>query len=329
MATYEMLWDCASCGTKKLLGKTHRHCPSCGNVQDPDARYFPRDEDRVLVEDHVFHGVDWQCERCDTPNSAAASHCVNCGDRRDGVEEDVRLQADPDEAPASPPPPRSAGTGRTAVVVVLVLALVLCAGLLVGSLFWTAPTTVTVQGHSWERSVRVEKLAPRSDGAWCDRTPSDAYSVSRSRKQRSTKKIPDGETCRTVNKDNGDGTFSTRQKCTTKYRSEPVYDDLCSFTVDRWGHERTEVAEGRGRSPAPAWPRVQVDDCRRLGCTRIAGRRASYWVHMVDGDGDAQSCDVSEATWGAMHEGSRWAARKRVVWDNLVCDGLQPEGGER
>ena len=27
---YEMLWDCAFCGTQKLLGLQHRHCPSCG-----------------------------------------------------------------------------------------------------------------------------------------------------------------------------------------------------------------------------------------------------------------------------------------------------------
>jgi hypothetical protein len=28
--TYEMFWDCGFCGTTRLLGKTHRHCPGCG-----------------------------------------------------------------------------------------------------------------------------------------------------------------------------------------------------------------------------------------------------------------------------------------------------------
>jgi len=32
--TYEMLWDCRYCGTKKLLGKTHRHCLECGGAKD-------------------------------------------------------------------------------------------------------------------------------------------------------------------------------------------------------------------------------------------------------------------------------------------------------
>jgi len=53
-----MLWDCEFCGTKKLLGKTHRFCPNCGAQQDPKARYFPSDEEKVAVKDHVYVGVD-------------------------------------------------------------------------------------------------------------------------------------------------------------------------------------------------------------------------------------------------------------------------------
>src|SRR5688572_28230933 len=38
---FQMLWDCRFCGTSKLLGLDHRHCPNCGAAQDPEWRYFP------------------------------------------------------------------------------------------------------------------------------------------------------------------------------------------------------------------------------------------------------------------------------------------------
>ena len=48
--TYEMLWNCQFCGTKKLLAKTHKHCPNCGGAQDPRWRFFPSDAEKVAVE---------------------------------------------------------------------------------------------------------------------------------------------------------------------------------------------------------------------------------------------------------------------------------------
>ena len=44
--SYEMFWDCEYCGSSKLLGITHRHCPNCGAPQDPEKRYFPPDEEK-------------------------------------------------------------------------------------------------------------------------------------------------------------------------------------------------------------------------------------------------------------------------------------------
>src|SRR5262245_36399297 len=108
---YEMLWDCAFCGTRKLLGKTHRHCPACGAPQDPARRYFPSDDEKVAVKDHVFVGVDRVCPACGAPGSRAAAHCGGCGAALDGGK-DVALKTDGPAAPAaaaaapSPPPPR-------------------------------------------------------------------------------------------------------------------------------------------------------------------------------------------------------------------------------
>ena len=55
---FEMLWDCPNCGTDKLLGLTHRHCPNCGAAQDPSKRYFPADDQKVAVENHPYQGAE-------------------------------------------------------------------------------------------------------------------------------------------------------------------------------------------------------------------------------------------------------------------------------
>ena len=76
---YEMFWDCRNCSTKKLLGKTHRHCPVCGVPQKAADRYFPKDHEKVAVHDHLYFGSDTVCSRCETQNCAAAQHCFHCG----------------------------------------------------------------------------------------------------------------------------------------------------------------------------------------------------------------------------------------------------------
>src|SRR4051812_19922262 len=78
-AIYEMCWDCKFCGQKKLLGLTHRFCAGCGAPQDPAARYFPSDDEKVAVKDNPFVGVDVACPACKQPMSRAAKCCTNCG----------------------------------------------------------------------------------------------------------------------------------------------------------------------------------------------------------------------------------------------------------
>src|SRR5437762_10126400 len=77
---YQMLWDCRFCGTTKLLGVEHRHCPNCGAAQDPAWRYFPSNEDLKVVKDpkYQYAGVDKICPFCGQPNSAAANFCKDC-----------------------------------------------------------------------------------------------------------------------------------------------------------------------------------------------------------------------------------------------------------
>ncbi len=76
---YQMLWDCPACETPKLLGIDHRHCPNCGNPQDPKRRYFPPEGEEIAVNDHAYHGADLKCPACETPCSAVANNCGACG----------------------------------------------------------------------------------------------------------------------------------------------------------------------------------------------------------------------------------------------------------
>lgn len=328
MPTYEMLWDCSSCGTTKLLGKSHRRCPHCGAPQDPTTRYFPPAGQEVPVEGHVYVGVDWRCAACETPNSRAADFCVNCGNPRDGNAEVKRVD---DVAPAAVAPaaraasvgaPASSGRKRGLVLAAGALGVVTLVALLV-AMFWTRDTAVTIAGHRWTRAIDVEEMAARADSAWCSSMPGDAYSVRRSREVRSHKDVPDGQECHTVRSDNGDGTFSTSQECSTRYRSEPVYDDKCYYTVNRWGHARTASAEGVGTSPAPSWPVVRLTrtgSC--LGCEREGARREVLTL-TVDGPKRDWECEVDAARWQRLVDGAPAQVKVRVVTGGAVCSSLR------
>jgi hypothetical protein len=76
---YEMLWNCSHCSTQKLLGLTHRHCPNCGAKQDPSARYFPADHEKVAVQNHQYVGADLVCRYCSAACSRKAHNCAQCG----------------------------------------------------------------------------------------------------------------------------------------------------------------------------------------------------------------------------------------------------------
>lgn len=346
MATYEMFWDCDHCGTTKLLGKSHRHCPACGAAQDPERRYFPPEDEKVAVEDHRYVGADKRCVACDAPNTLLAEHCVNCGAPMDaakqvaaGAEVDAGAQAGALRPKRAEPEPEdlggfeASGAAKMAAggglfgmgcVGLVGLAVLAIATLFCLNLFWTEPTSVTVTGHSWERSIVVEALQNVDESDWCDKAPAGARERSRTQKERSKRTVPDGETCKTVNVDNGDGTFRAEERCTPKTRSEPVMGDWCTFEVQRWKSSRTERASGSGRQPAPSWPVAKVDGCQTLGCTREGKRTERYTVDFREEDGTPQQCDVPAARWSAMEAGTRWRAEKQLLSGSLSCSSFEP-----
>jgi len=315
--TYQMLWDCPYCGTAKLLGLTHRHCPACGSAQDEEKRYFPSDEDKVAVADHVFSGADKDCPACSSPMSAAAGHCGNCGAAMDGAAA-VALKGDAPPSPPKPEPKSKRGPMMLGCAALIMLAVLL----LLVSLLWKKDVSVEATSRTWERSVVVEVKKAVSESAWCDDVPRDALSVVRSRKQRDTKKVPDGETCTTKRRDNGDGTFSEYQDCKAKFREEPVYAEWCTYGVHRWKPARTLNSAGTA-AEAPTWPDVTLarsGDC--LGCEREGERDDAYRVRFLDGDGDTHECDLTEPAWASIEVGSRWTSTASVIGGSLNCKGL-------
>lgn len=313
LGTFQMLWDCPFCGTAGLLGLTHRHCPSCGAPQDETKRYFPDESQAVAVDDHRFVGADRECPSCGTPMAASAAHCGSCGSPMD----EAAVVARVGEAKPPPPKPKRSLKGPLIGVAMVIFVLVFA---------FTRKKEVELEvvDHRWERSVAVERFGPRSETAWCDQMPSDARSVSRSREVRDHKQVPDGETCSTVNVDQGDGTFKRVEQCQPKYRQEPIYDDRCSFTVDRWAVERTDRLNG-GWSDPPTWPEPSIRAGSCVGCERL-GARSEAWTVVLQGPEDRHDCDVDAARWKAMVPGSPWTGQVRRLTGGLLCDGLRFAG---
>lgn len=332
---YQMLWDCRYCGTKKLLGLTHRYCPSCGAGQDDDARYFPGDHEKVAVEDHVYVGADKICPACDHPSAATVEFCPQCSAPLSAAaeakrqEDQIRAAGEYEfksrsELARAAARPRKIPT-RLKVVLGLLAALVV---FLLIFFFWTKDVAVVLEGHSWSRSIAIQDYQPRSKSAWCSSMPGDAYSVSRSREIRSYRQVPDGQECSTVNVDRGDGTYTTRQECRTKYRREPVYDDKCYFTVDRWEFGRAVPAGGLDKRPF--WPEYSLRcSAQRYGCEREGGRSQTYEVLLRSSDEEQNQyrCSMPQNRWQATTLRSRWKLTVRQIGGGADCDSLTPLEG--
>lgn len=341
---YEMLWDCQFCGTKKLLGKTHRFCPNCGATQNADARYYPSDEEKVAVEDHVLVGTDRICSNCASLLAATVEFCGNCGsstataktatlreqqERHEGERfegevgrnvQQIKHEAQVAQAQAQSKPKRG---NRFGVVFGGVIVLVFGA---IWAFTRTTDTSVMVNGHRWERVIQVESYQSLSEENWRDVVPASAYSMSCSQRQRGTERIQDGESCNTVRRDNGDGTFSESESCQPTYREEPIYDDFCRYRVDRWAVAREVATQGDSLNDTPQWGNVNLNCANqtRLGCEREGNRTESYTVQLSDDNGD-YACERTQAEWASMPLESRWSLEITSIGSSPLCDTLQPQ----
>jgi hypothetical protein len=320
---YEMLWDCAQCNTKGLLGTSQRHCPVCGAAQDPKKRYFPKEGEEVEAKNHRFAGVDWHCGYCNTPNSAAADFCTNCGAGKDGTKPvELIVEKLPEPVPKSTKMPSwlvwSLGLFGLFVVVML-------------SLFFSKhEVTATVAARNWQREIQIERLMPVSESAWCDSVPSGAYGMSRSQEVRSTNKIPNGQDCHEVRQDKGDGSFVKHTECTTRYREEPVYSDRCHYQIKRWQPSRKLKADNlsatnSGNNLAPTWPSASLNPSA-LGGERIGAKSENYELTFKRDKNDTSdnkkwTCNVSEAVWNKYQNGNKVTIKVRAT-GGMDCSTL-------
>ena len=319
LGTYQMLWDCPYCGTDKLLGLDHRHCPTCGAAQDEGTRYFPEEADRVAVEDHRYHGADLDCPSCSSPNAAIAKHCVNCGMALAEAAAVEKVDAAP-KAETPPPKKKKGGMGCGTLFVV---GLVLMGGYLLINTCTSKDAVVTVTARSWERTIQVEQLRAVDEGGWCDALPAGVKDPTRTQKVRSTDKVPDGETCVQKQRDNGDGTFTAYEDCTPKFRSVDVMGDWCTWPGTAWRLSRN--AQASGTTEPPAWPDTGISkegEC--LGCERESGRAERYEV-TLEGAEASGTCDFAEGRWANFTVGSKWTTEASGLSGNVRCGTLRPK----
>lgn len=323
MAThYEMFWDCASCGTKKLLGVTHRHCPNCGSAQDENARYFPAPQQEIALQNHTYYGVDWDCAYCSTPNSNNAAYCVNCGAGRDGTKPVVMVhersikkagQNNSQEIQGDYSSVRETQKSKKYLTLAICsLALLLFAALIVGLTVKTDEEAI-VYHKEWSRSIAVEQYSAQRGEDWCSSKPSDAYSVTSSREVRDYKQVADGQSCSTSNVDKGDGSYSKQTTCTTKYKSVPVYDNKCYYTINRWEHARSLVSNG-DHSVEPHWSsvgRLTTSALNVLGNERLGSKSERYTVQFKNKkkESDSWTCSFNQNTWNQYTLGSHFKVK--------------------
>jgi hypothetical protein len=206
----------------------------------------------------------------------------------------------------------------------LVALVALCIVVAVFAITYRKETTGKVEALTWQRSVDVESFQPRSGSGWQDQVPGDAYGRSCSQRQRGERQVPAGshEECRDV--DQGDGSF--RRECHTvqDYRSEPVYDQWCTYTVDRWDYARSVKAGGDGKQPLPEWPTVTLAaGTGRYGEEREAARHEAYTVTVRDKDGKKRVCDFdSQTTWTQYDVGTPVTLKLRLG-GSPDCDTLK------
>jgi hypothetical protein len=310
---FEMLWDCDHCAAQGLLGKTQRYCANCGAPQNPDKRYFPKEGDQRRVDGHNYEGSDLHCPACNSPQSSRAKNCTHCGSVLDGAAE-VRGVAAPVEADRTAKPVR-----RRRRIWPLVLGVLVLVG---GGIWWrclrTQEAQIVVAGHSWKRAIAIEQFDERSEEAWRNEVPAAASLPVCQERERSKRQVEDGEDCKTERRDKKDGTFEQVKKCKPKYRSEPVMDSWCRFSVRRWKPMTDAEVSGRGLSPA--WPQdaPPADAHAILGAKRQGKRTETLTLEFRDHG----TCDVSDAVWRKYTDGQNVKVKVRSSSGDVVCSSL-------
>lgn len=314
---FEMLWDCDHCGTTGLLAKSQRYCANCGAPQNADKRYFPKEGEAKRVDGPRYEGADRNCPACSAPQSANAHNCTNCGSPLDGAAEVRGVMSGGNAAvnAAMGQPKKSRKW-----IWLVVLGVLLVGGFGIWYRFIRKQSaTKTVTAHRWQREIPIEEYNEFSETNWRDKMPRDARMAVCNLKQRSTKKVEDGEECHDERKDKKDGTFEVVKKCSTKYREEPVQDEWCTYRVQRWKELTAATLKTTGTGMEPTTPTGAPPENAQptLGAQRSRPMREKLIL-----DFGNQSCDVSAAAWKKYADGAKVKVLVRASSGDIVCDSF-------
>jgi ribosomal protein L32 len=326
---YQMWWDCPHCGKTGLLGLSHRHCPACGAAQDATRRYFPPEGQEVEAKDHLYVGADWQCSYCNSANAIGAKFCINCSAGQDGSKPVALITGSAPAPHSNALSSPAAPSKRSPVWLWMGAALLITVASSITGFMYTRDNVVSLAAKSWERRIDIERLTEVRDRDWCDSMPADAYGILPSREVRSHKQVADGQTCSTTRVDNGDGSFRREESCTSKYRSEPVYDMKCSYKVLRW-HVSRSVLANQLSHPQPAWPLIGLasqaqsgtPNPKQIGSERQGSKHETYTV-TLQGKAlqDSWSCNIKPAYWDSLKQGESLTLPVRLI-GGAACERL-------
>ncbi len=348
---YQMLWDCRFCGTTKLLGVDHRHCPNCGAAQDPEWRYFPSDADLKVVNDpkYQYAGVDKICPFCQQPNSAASKFCKECGgdltnakaatvkDVMDanevtGKADDVvlrKFQAEQMAIHASSA--RKGIFANRALVIGLIAVLVICIGGVVALLALSKSTydsSLAVNQVGWERVITVQRLETRTGSDWRGSVPAGAYNMSCTTRDKCHNES-EQYVCGSTNQDRGDGSFVKKDKYCTRNKQVCVPDSWCGYAVDVWNFARDVKAAG-GLGEPLMWPDFTPLRTSGIGAEREAGRKETLTVVFQDlsNKGKTYTYNPPNADqWQIFKPGQRYSVEinrlEQVQWKTLKLISAQ------
>jgi hypothetical protein len=227
----------------------------------------------------------------------------------------------PPNAPVAAAPKKPGGKWLASVLGVAVL--VVAIGLVFG--WFKRDADLRVTGHSWKREIAIERFDLTEESDWCDKMPSGATDVRRSRKVRSEREVADGQECRTRRKDRGDGTYTEQQECAPRTKKEPVYDDQCRYKIAKWSRVRSEERSGHSLEQQPSWPDVRLTrsgEC--MGCEREGAREEQYTVEFASaGDDKPLTCQVDQNRWASLSVGSTWRGKVGLVGSSVDCSELE------
>lgn len=350
MAIREGAWDCPACGRKGNRGPD-KFCGGCGSPRGPEVQfYLPEDAPEVTEAEALKRaaaGPDWICPYCQGDNPATNAYCSGCGAPRDGAKtRQVTEQRDGvAPAPLAAAPPKKGGSkigkglGLGCLGLIALVALVVFLGR-------PKPTTLTVTGFHWLRTVAVEQLRPVTEQAWEGEVPSGARVLGSSREVHHVDHLQIGTRTRTRTVSERVQTGTQRVKTGTRnlgngyfedvyedrpvyenrsreetyqepvYRDQPVYRQRIRYEIEKWMPDRDAKAEGQDH--AAVWPDP------RLGAKEREGKRTElYEVLFRNAKGQTATWKApNEQVWKGFEEGRTY--KGKVYGDGRVAE---VEGG--